>query len=125
MSTKRNYINCFSLMNFWVLGFLLHLGFSSFFLLFSLIGIEYVYVPKVLIVECTSNQEVYKTSLKTIDIKLLGVSLIQQGKRKLRNFVDTSVISLILKVQYKFCFYHQDNYFNRAILGLLQRGPPA
>lgn len=111
-------------MNFWVLGFLFHFGFSSFFVFFSMIGIEYVYVPKTLIIECSVNQELHSASLEQVDSQLLSVSLIQQSKRKLRGFVAQSTFILISLIQDKFLFTYQMDRFDRILLGMVQRGPP-
>ncbi|PCJ18208.1 MAG: hypothetical protein COB02_11510 [Candidatus Cloacimonadota bacterium] len=117
-------MNIFSLMNIWIVGFLFHLGFCTFFLTFSLIGIKYTYTPKNELIKCESNQ------LKSHDLsrsKSYNL-LIASSSSFLEYFYENSFIERTKKF---FSILLQNTLKSNSDLSLsllfnvsFQRGPP-
>ena len=124
MSNLGLKIDYFSLQNLWILGFLTHIGFSIFFLSFPFIGIEYVYQPKQLHIECRATENISRGSIEQIDFKFLTLSTIQWTKWKLHGLLSRSCLHISrLLEQYNVALY-PPYYYVRKFWVLVQRGPP-
>ncbi|MCO4783285.1 MAG: hypothetical protein KC646_13245 [Candidatus Cloacimonetes bacterium] len=125
MIKQANKILGFSLINFWILGFLLHLGFSSFFLFFSVVGIEYVYTPKQVNIECTATESLKKSSLNQVNSSLLSISSIHFNPWRFLGLIDDSFYKFLLFLKQVQTTFYSISYCTRNFWSFVQRGPPA